>query len=76
MVGKLNGLMVVVAGIALSALPAAAQNRPRRARQELVGQLNQLGRETIAMAAVGEDAGRAPGRQGVRGRRPRANIAR
>lgn len=64
MVGKLNGLVVVVAGIALSGLPLAAQNRPadRPAAPdtELVGQLNQLGRETIAMAAVGEKRGVSP----------------
>ncbi len=61
MVGKLNGLMVVVvAGIALSGLTVAAQNRPAAPDTELVGQLNQLGRETIAMAAVGEDRGVSP----------------
>jgi predicted outer membrane protein len=57
MVGKLNGLMVVVAGIALSGLPVAAQDRPAAPDTELVGQLNQLGQETIAMAAVGEARG-------------------
>ena len=61
MVGKLNGLMVVVvAGIALSGLPAAAQNRPAAPDTQLVGQLNQLGQETIAMAAVGEARGVSP----------------
>ena len=64
MVGKLNGLMVVVAGIALSGLPVAAQDRPadRPAAPdtELVGQLNQLGQETIAMATVGEERGVSP----------------
>jgi len=60
MVGKLNGLMVVVAGIALSGLPVAAQDRPAAPDTELVGQLNQLGQETIAMAAVGEARGVRP----------------
>jgi len=61
MVGKLNGLLVVVAGIALSGLPVAAQNRPANRPAapdtELVGQLNQLGQETVTMAAVGERRG-------------------
>ena len=58
MVGKLNGLMVVVvAGIGLPALPAAAQGRPTGPDQELVGQLHQLGQDEIAMAAVGRGAG-------------------
>jgi predicted outer membrane protein len=58
--GKLNGLMVVVAGIVLWELPVAAQDRPAAPDAELVGQLNQLGQETIAMAAVGEARGVRP----------------
>jgi predicted outer membrane protein len=60
MVGKLKSLMVVVAGIALAGLPVAAQDRPAAPDTELVGQLNQLGQETIEMAAVGETRGVRP----------------
>src|SRR5262245_12924072 len=58
MVGKLNGVMlVVVAGIALGALPVAAQNRPTGPDQELVMKLRQLGQDQITMAKLGETRG-------------------
>jgi predicted outer membrane protein len=58
MVGKLNGVMLVgVAGIALGALPVAAQNRPTGPDQELVMRLHQLGQDEITMARLGETRG-------------------
>jgi predicted outer membrane protein len=56
--GKLNGFMVVVAGIGLLALPAAAQDRPTDRPtgpdQELVAQLLQLGQDEIATSRLAE----------------------
>jgi len=54
MVGKLNGLMVVVAEIGLLALPVSAQDRPTGPDQELVAQLHQLGQDEIATAKLAE----------------------
>jgi len=59
MVGKWNGLIVVVAQVALVTLPVAAQDRPTATGpdQELVTRLHQLGQDEIALAKLGEDRG-------------------
>ena len=54
MVGKLNGFLVVVAGIGLLALPVSAQDRPTGPDQELVAQLLQLGQDEIATSRLAE----------------------
>jgi len=58
--GKLKGLLVVVAQIALLALPAAAQERPTGPDQELVAKLHLLGQGEITMAKMGEARGVRP----------------
>src|SRR5262245_22692583 len=55
--GKLNGLMVVFAEIALLTLPVAAQQTPTGPDQELVGRLRELGQEQVAIARLGEARG-------------------
>ena len=54
---KLNGLMVVVAEIALLTLPVAAQEPAVGPDQELVTRLHQLGQDQIAMAQMGQTRG-------------------
>jgi predicted outer membrane protein len=59
MFGRWNGLVVVVAQVALVTLPVAAQDRPTATGpdQELVTRLHQLGQDEIALAKLGEDRG-------------------
>jgi predicted outer membrane protein len=64
--GKLNGLMVVLAEIVLVTLPVEAQEPPAQPTgpdQELVTRLHQLGQDEIAAAAIGVTRGE---REGVR----------
>jgi predicted outer membrane protein len=58
--GKLNSLLVMVAGVVLWALPVAAQDRPTGPDQELVAKLHMLGQDEIAMAKMGEARGVRP----------------
>lgn len=58
--GKLSGLLVVLGGIVLLALPVAAQDRPTGPDQELVAKLHMLGQDEIAMAKMGEARGVRP----------------
>src|ERR1044071_2497754 len=67
-VGKWRGVLVVVAGIGLLALPASAQqyrpaanpapvDRANGPDEELVTRLHQLGQDQIATARMGEERG-------------------
>jgi predicted outer membrane protein len=58
--GKLNGLLVVVTGVVLWALPVAAQDRPTGPDQTLVAKLHMLAQDEIAMAKMGEARGVRP----------------
>ena len=60
MVGKLKGLVMMVAGLSLLALPVAAQYQQHGPDQELVRTLHQLGQDQIAVAKIAEFRAESP----------------
>jgi putative membrane protein len=57
MLGKLNGLMVVLAEVLLLTLPVAAQERPTGPDQQLVARLRELGQRQISVTEMGQRRG-------------------
>jgi len=60
MVGKLKGLVMMVAGLSLLALPVAAQYQQHGPDQELVRTLHQLGQDQIVVAKMAETRAVSP----------------